>query len=348
MSNIKPIQKWDLKRECWRQVETLEDKKKALSVVPLGNIIHRENEPFNYIIIADGYRVENVSKDASTVSKRRKDLSNVLRYFEGKKENYYIELLLIDNDAPLSEESRAFALYIDNLANHPSARTINYVGFSKCGVIGLDMLKYFKNPQTFSKTRVYSVSSPYRGTIFASPKAFIAETRKIIVAKLGDNALSTKVADALEKKYRRVLSNSHMDLDIAIRGGVPDDMFACYDPRFLKDIFSEANIAHAKKVSHYQNICTRVDSSTLKNAIRYGNLESLGLCIVNDVLMGGNSDGIVSYESQSAIEDHFDDEHKSSVIIPSTHNSLSIPVYADELFDIVHDGTADKRISLVK
>lgn len=224
MNTIQPLGKWDHIANDWRKDVTEDELGRALSVVKYKDIIHDERDPLNYILIADGYRVENLSKDHKTIADRTAGIKNVISYFEHKRANYRIELLLIDNDAPLKEESVVFAKYIDCLARRSDVASINYVGFSKCGVIGLDMLKYFRCHQSRTKTHIFSVSSPYLGTIIASPLALMAEVRKMIEAKLGKNEFSESIVRRLTKLYHSIQSNSHMDLDIAVPGGVPEDM----------------------------------------------------------------------------------------------------------------------------
>ncbi len=117
MGQIKGIAKWDLETNGWRDIASQADKRKALSIASYRDVIHDESDNgFHYILIADGYRVENLSKNAETISDRKDGIKRVINYFEKKKDNYRIQLLLIDNDAPLKEEGKYFASYIDSLA----------------------------------------------------------------------------------------------------------------------------------------------------------------------------------------------------------------------------------------
>lgn len=181
------------------------EKGKALSVVSYRDVIHDEStHGIHYILIDDGYRVENVSKDAQTVSDRKDGIKNVINFFEKKRANYRIELLLVDNDAPLKEDGKYFAHYIEKLAQNEDVLSINYIGFSKCGVIGFDMIKYIHSPESLAKANIFCVSSPYTGTILASPKILEMEAKRIIEAKLGQTVFAERVLNALLGFYHRV------------------------------------------------------------------------------------------------------------------------------------------------
>lgn len=335
MGTIKAVNKWDLENNTWKNKVSDEDKKRALSLAEYGLIRHDESNQINYILLADGCRVENHTKDPSHIGENRAGIANMIHYFESKKENYKIEVLLVDNDAPLAEESKVLASYIDFLSGLSTTKTVNLIGLSKCGVMAFDMIKYLKSPFSKLKTRIYSVSSPYMGTIMASPLLLESEVKKIIAAKIGENALADKITESFMKLYYSIMSNSHMDLDIAVPGFVPEHLKANYDPAFLQNIFSEVNLSSVSNVGHYENICTVIDDTTLKNSLKSGNLAALGLCILNDTLFAGKSDGMVSLESQQKIESYYPFNHNSSRIITSCHGALSTPVYANELLSIV-------------
>ncbi len=337
MGEINTIKKWDLKSNIWRDVKSEEEKKRALSIATYGTIRHTDDGELNYILIADGCRVENHVHSGQYINDRKAGIANVIKYFERKKENYKIELLLVDMDGPLVEESKLLASYVDHLANLSSTKTVNVVGFSKCGVMAFDMMKYLKNGFSSMKTRVYSVSSPYLGTVMASPLFLEREVRKVITAKIEYDELAEKIVTAVMGLYYRIMSNSHMDLDIAEKGGVPKQLEKNYDPFFLKNIFSEENLSSLNRVNLYKNVCTLIDENTLSAVIKSGNLGGIGLCILNDCLFDGKSDGMVLFSSQKSIESFLSDGENSSVVIHSTHSVLTTPVYAKELMDLVEE-----------
>lgn len=343
MGQIRGIAKWDLKSSNWRKIETQEDRKKALSIVTYGDIINDESDDgFHYILLADGYRVENVSKDTQTVNDRKDGIKNVISFFEKKKANYRIELLLVDNDAPLREDGKYFASYIDSLAMSDRVKSINYVGFSKCGAIGFDMIKYIKTVKGLAKTNIYSVSSPYTGTIVASPKIIEREAKLIVEAKLGKNAFSKRVLNALLNFYRGLLSNSHMDFDIAIPGGVEEKYKDRYDDSFLREIFSPSNIHASFMPNHYQNICTVITEKTAKEILKKGDIVGIGLLLMNELFFDEPSDGLVPLSAQRSIEPHINTTNSSSnLLIPSPHGVLEHP-FADDLLSAVETTIEEK------
>lgn len=343
MGQINAIAKWDLENDRWRKIETKEDKKRALSIVDFGDVIYDESDQGkHYILIADGYRVENLSKDTETVNDRKDGIRNVINFFDRKKDNYHIELLLVDNDAPLREDGKFFATYIDHLAANNKVKSINYLGFSKCGVIGFDMIKYIKTAKGLAKTNVYCISSPFTGTLVASPKILEREARMIIEAKLGKNAFSEKVSNALIRFYKKALSNSHMDFDIALPGGVGDEYRNSYDPSFLENIFSSENIQASIRPNHFQNICTVITEQTTKDILRKCDLVGLGLLIMNEVFFDEPSDGLVALSAQCSIEPHIQTrDNPNNLIIPSPHSVLTHP-YRDDLLNVV-ETTIEKK-----
>ena len=336
MGKVISISKWELESNTWQSITNGKVNKKALSIGILKTILNNSSEDINYIIFADSMRLENHTTYGSYISNSSGGVSNIIRYFKNKDENFEILLFLVDNDAPLVEESKFMAALVDGYTSMSTTKTVNVIGTSKCGTMAFDMMKYLKNPLSKNKTYVYSISSPYLGTPMASPLYFAYTIRKAIEAKLGKNLFSDKVIKSVIAIYNQMLSNSHIDLDIGIADGIPDNLKDKYDPNFLRNIFSETNLISLANVKHYENICTVINDETLRNGIKNGDLNTLGLCILNDCIFGGNSDGMVSLKSQKKIEDYYDDEHSSSKLITSSHGVFYIPIYANEVLDIVY------------
>lgn len=343
MAAVHGIKKWDLEQNHWRAIASLEEAKRALSIVKVEEIKHNESDEINYIIIGDGYRVENVTNDVTKVSDRNKEIANAVAYFEKRHENYAIEIMLVDNDAPLTKESRFLAEYIDSLAFQKNVKTISFIGSSKCGVMAFDLIKYFRCSASLYKTRLYSLSAPYKGTIMASPLYLEREIEKMVHAKISNKALADKISKSVLNEYYKVFSNSHMDLDIAIPGGVPGRMLNVYDPTFLEKIFSSDNITAYYRGVYFQNISTEIGTKTLKEVLKSGNLAGLGLCILNDCVQDGPSDGMVLRSSSRAIDDQI---CKKSRTIYAPHNILSIPKFSKEIYDIVDENITGKRMVL--
>lgn len=346
MGDVKTIKKWDLDRGVFRDALTLEEKRKALSIVPFDTIKHNGSSELNYIIIADGLRIENYSHDAKRVEARRCGIENVIKYFERKNENYKIELLLVDNDCPLKVESNFLADYVSHIASYPDAKTVNVLGFSKCGVMVFDMIKYLTY-EALMKTRAYSISSPYTGTIMASPLFLERKVAEIAQAKIPNRTLAERISKLVMAIYYRTMSNSHMDLDIAEVGGVPANLVNKYDPSFLGEIFKEENIQSVSRINHYENICTLIDDKVFKNALRTGNFVDIGLCILNEALFDRNADGMVPLSSQSEIESKVRYLGPSKVIL-STHNILKTSRYANQLLDVVNNNMSDDGIRVLR
>lgn len=348
MGKVRHIYKWDLRRGVWTSTSERDDRRgKALSIVQFDEIVHDEQKGMNYVIIADGCRFDNHSRDLETFDEARSGIANVLSYFEEKKENYRIEVMLLDNDAPLKEESRLFAAHICSLAGKAGVDTVNFIGISKGGMMALELTKYLFDPVVRAKTRLYSVGVPYKGSILAEPVAFEAELQRLTGAKIKNARLADKLNEYMIRKYLDIYSCSHLELDISRPEGVPQGFKKYYDPSFLGELFAEENIVGACKVAHFQNIVTKIGKDTLKETLKAGSFDQLGMFILNDLLYKGESDGIVSVASQKGIEEYLPDMGEST-IIESTHQILKTPLYANQLLDIVEENMAPKRISLGK
>ncbi len=346
MSDVKQFRKWNLRTGEWIKVGAGDERKmRALSYVEYPEIIHNKSAAIDYILIADGCRVDNHSKDGTTVSDRKAGIKNALRYFENKPGNYRIMLLLVDNDAPLVEQSRALASTVDFIACHDFVRTVNFIGFSKCGAIALDMAKYLTTMDARFKTRLYSVSAPYTGALIAGPLLFEKEIVSYVKAKMGDTPMSEKVIKSVMEYYYNHHSRSHMELDISPREGVPKGFIPVYDSSFLQNIFSDENLKGVDSVAHYQNICTKIEEETFATTMKAGAFDQIRMFVFNDILYKGESDGLVHIDSQRAIEKHLP-KLGESLLIPSTHHVLKTPVYANQLLDVVDENMGAKRLAL--
>lgn len=320
MGTVIPIKKWNLKTNDWYDAESVEDKRRALSIVTYEDVINGlYGEKFHYIVIASGYRVENLTNNPKRISDKRNNVNKILDYFIDKKGNYRIEQILVDNDAPLREQSKAIASYIDELSGQKNVLSISFLGFSKCGAIGIDMLKYFRNPRSFIKTHLYSISTPYTGTIMTSPLLLEKRLKDIIEAKFGKGPKAKKLVNYLMKLYYANFSNSHMDLDIAIHGGVKRCMVDVYDDKFLGDLFSVQNIDKIRLVNSFMNVCTFITPEVRTNALKTADFTTIGLCMLDEYLQDGKSDGIVTLASQKEINEHIT---VKNMLVPSSHNSL--------------------------
>ena len=347
MGNVRHVFKWDIKKGIWTETSEKDARKgKALTLVDFGNIIHDKNKGLNYIIIADGCRLDNHSRDGETVDADKIGITNVINYFEKRNQNYRIGLWLVDQDAPLKEQSRMTASLISSIAEKEYTITVNFIGLSKCGLIAFDMAKYLVSPEARSKTRIYSVSAPYKGALVAGPLLFQEQVSKLVTARIGQNAMSQKVVDEIMHYYYDKHSCSHMELDISLPEGIPKGFLNYYDSSFLENIFQERNIVGSNRVVHFENICTKIGDDTFKETMRAGNFDELGMFILDKLIYGGASDGLVSLESQQEFDSRVPKMPKSR-IITSTHHILKTPVYANQLLEVVDDNMEAKRLSLM-
>ena len=339
MENVEFISKWNLADNVWEHTANYNLRKKAFSIVSCGEIKNNESDDFEYIIVADGTRLENHSKSIK-FAKNDLVMSNIINFYRNKKGNYKFKLILLDNDAPLREESKWIANYLDLLTYDKLVTNISYIGISKCGVMAFDLIKYIRLKETLDKLSVFSISSPYEGTIMASPLYLKKELFKILEVRISSPALRKVIFDSLMLFLERISSNSHMDYDIGIPGGVED--LSKYDPEFIKRIFEQRNILAAKSVCKYQNICTVIREETLKNIIDERSAVGLGVYLLNKYLFNGESDGLVLLSSQRKMDNYIND---SSVTIASVHNPFQIKYFADKTMDIIWK-TQSERLTL--
>ncbi len=339
---VNTIKKWDTSMKSWRDIENPKEKGIALSTVTYGKLRNNESNDVNYVIIADGCKVNDFSLGGDKLDLASNGAINVLNYFRNKNENYIVEAVFMDLHAPHMEETKWLASYINELARNPRVKTISFLGHSKCGVMAFHLLK-FLTPLSMSKSYIYSVSSPYTGALLASPCFLRQEFQRIIESKLGKCSLADMVVEALMGVYNMKFSNSQLDFDISIPGGIPNEVKDIYDPSFIGEVFSEENISLVENGAHWQNICTAVDSNTLKEVMKANDILGLGFLILNECLFEGKSDGLVSLTSQKAVEKSFVDEHSQSKVIHSTHFLYKIPSFTAELLDVVDDNI--KRLS---
>ena len=326
MGAIDIFAKWDLEKNEWTQSDNLKDIGRSFAIASYKRI-NNENGKINYIIIDQGSRVEDHSKDFSTIKETEVRIDNVIRHYERCNGNYDIKLFLMDADAPIVEDAKLFANYVDYLASLPDTNSVNIVGLSKCSVMNFYVPRFFKNSETFKKTNVYNIASPYEGTKFASPKIFYPEIKRVFKSDIVCNILVKNV-------YEKKSSNSHMDYDIAIPGGIPNERIHLYDENFIKNVFCTDNVEAVKRLNSFKNILTSIDSEVRKEAIITGNLYGIALCLFDKRFFDGKSDGMVYTSSQKKVEDVLDIKSYS---IKSHHDVNSNIRAFNEVLGIVDD-----------
>ena len=326
MGTIDIFAKWDLEKNDWTQSDNLKDIGRSFAIASYKRIIN-DNGKINYIIIDQGSRVEDHSKDFSNIKETEVRIDNVIRHYERCNGNYDIKLFLMDADAPIIEDAKLFAKYVESLALLPNTNSVNIIGLSKCSVMNFYVPRFFKNRETFKKTNVYNIASPYEGTKFASIKIFYPEIRE----KFRSKSLSNLI---IKKAYEGISSNSHMDYDIAIPGGIPEEKLHLYDENFIKNVFCTDNVEAVKRLNSFKNILTSIDSSVIKEAIMTGNKQGILMCIFNEMFFEGKSDGMVLTSSQRKVENVLDIKSYS---IKSHHDVNSNIRAFNEVLGIVDD-----------
>lgn len=208
--------------------------------------------------------------------------------------------------------------------------------------------KYFRRLSSFEKSNVYTVAAPFTGTKLASPGIFYPEVEKLIKSKLGNNKISNMVYNSLISVYEGVSSNSHMDYDIAMLGGISGDKLKLYDESLIKNMFSKENIDAISRLSNYKNLVTGIDDKTLGEAIRTMNFVGIGLCVLNSLFFDGKSDGMVMTDAQREVESVIEiPNFKSDILVSSHHDVASCERVFNDVLHIV-DNTIEEHTDMVK
>lgn len=80
----------------------------------------------------------------------------------------------------------------------------------------------FYRIESFKKLNLYNVATPYNGTKFASPTILYPKIKNYILNLLGDTPVARTIYSKLIKIYESISSNSHMNYDIAVPGGISE------------------------------------------------------------------------------------------------------------------------------
>ena len=334
MGEIKVFGKWDLEKGIWIQKPDPKFFGRSFAIANYERIINNDQK-INYIIFTHGSRVEDHSKNFIDIKEKEAGIKNIIDHYKQGNDNYDIKLFLMDADAPIVEDAKYFAKYIDYLASLSTTNSINIIGLSKCSVMNFYVPRFFSNPNTFTKTNIFNVAAPYEGTKLASPLVFYPEVKKIISSKIKNQKLADLIYNKLINVYEGISSNSHMDYDIAIPGGIPESKKSVYDESLIKNVFSNANVDAVKKLNSFKNFLTGIDDNTLKEAISTMNLGGIGLCILNDMFFNKQSDGMVYVSSQQKVDDVLD--KKSHKLVSSHHDVATNKRVINDVLHVVDD-----------
>lgn len=318
----------------------------SLAIANYESIKNNDSNKYNYIIYCYGSRVENHSKDAYNIKEKQAYVNNIIKYFKSKKHNIIIKFIMLDKDAPLEEDGLTLAKYINNLCNRDDCNSISILGYSKSGVMFFNMIKYIDKKYR-SKINLYDVATPYLGTKMASPKFIYNDIKLFIYRHISSKSLATKVYDGLIRFYEGISSNSHMDYDIALPNGIPEDKLRYYDGSLIKNLMHTENIEAIKSINRFQNFTTGIDNTTLKRALITGNYIGIGMCIINDLFMNKSSDGFVPISSEQLISEYLDT--KDINIKGAHHLFISDKSYYDDvLYQISKNIEEDSAKKLLK
>lgn len=346
LGEINVFGKWNLDEAEWKGA-TETQFGRSFAICSYDKIVNDPNQRYDYIIMANGSRVEDHSKNGTVIKESELRVDNIIEHYKKCNGNYIIKTFFMDADAPIVEDAKLLAKYIDTLASLPTTNTINVLGLSKCGAMNFYIPQFFRDKRSFEKTNIYNIAAPYTGTKLASPLVFYPEAEKLISSKLGNNKLAEMVYNGLINIYEGVSSNSHMDYDIAIPGGIPENKSHLYDASFIENIFSGANIDAINKINCFRNLVTGIDSNTLGEAIRTMDFAGIGLCILDDLFFNNQSDGMVYVDAQRTVENFLDVKSQK---LQSAHHSVNTNarVFNDILgiVDDTIDETNEKQLVL--
>ena len=334
MGKIEILAKWDLEKSVWNKNPAFDHYGRSFAIANYDTIVNN-NGKIDYIIIAQGSRVEDHSQDNISIRDKELRVDNVLSHYKKCNGNYKIKVFLMDADAPIIEDAKLLARYIEELAFKPTTNSINVIGLSKCSVMNFYIPSFFKNQKKKKKTNIYNIAAPYDGTKLASPLIFYPEVKKLILSKVRNVKVADLIYKGLIDFYESISSNSHMDYDIAIPGGIPLTRANLYDENFVKEVFCQTNISAINRINSFVNMTTGIDSNTLKEAIRSMNFTGIGLCILDDLFFDNKSDGMVYTASQERVRQFLD--VKNHHLVSSHHDVNSNIRVFNEVLGIVDD-----------
>lgn len=341
---IESLGKFNLNTGLWGEVNSHYELGRCFAMGDYEPIINNEKEGIHYIILAHGSRVEDHSKDFITIPGKEISVDDAYSYFSRKNRNYKILSYLMDADAPIKEDAKALAQYIGSLASNTHIKSINLVGLSKCGAMSFYVPSYFGKKDTFDKTNIYTIATPFLGTRMAAPELIFADIERMLVSKFGDNRFTKALCEEIKKCYKGISSNSHMDFDIAIPSGFPDGENEVYDPSFIRDMFSRENIESIGKVGSYKNFVTGIDDNTLTEAIKTGNFTGIGLCVLGKLFFDEPSDGMVPVSSQEIVTTHIEGL-RNEKLVSAHHDVFGNKRVFNEVLDSVNS-TIEEQVEI--
>lgn len=366
--------KWDQKENTWKVIEAGDknvNRGRAFSVVSYNTDFGQDSDTdaYEYVVLINGMRVENYSKHGSNNGWGTKKF---VEDVNGRNGRYRLVNILVDNDAPLEEQSKIVAKYMEGLMKDEHCTRVNLLGISKGGRMASKALKYIEDKETAKrKLNAVAYSMPGKGTIFASPELLFkrldnisGEIRESLVQKLlpyletlkpedsqeeledgqeqEENDEKALLIDFLKRLYLKIISQSHMDYDISVgEDGVPETHRKpeFYDENFIK--FDGAELEAIRQIG-LTNITTTCSPKTLKRALATGNINAMLLYLSAKMIFEEPSDGMVSLKSASEVGELGKGNIKR-VFIPNGHHSLGDDDY---LINVVLDNVLTREKEL--
>ena len=145
MNKIELIAKYNEEKEEFLKNVSPNERLLALSKISTTVISDEANDHYDYILFTNGNRAKDVTKDGYHPYERRDYCKKIADYFKNKKKNVLIDSILLDNDSPLTLETKMIAEFIDDIASDENIDTINIIGHSKCGAMAFNLPKYFQD-----------------------------------------------------------------------------------------------------------------------------------------------------------------------------------------------------------
>ena len=194
-------------------------------------------------------------------------MNKLYEYFDKENDDYDIRLYLVDAEAPIKEDANLLAQYIDTLALNPKTKSISLIGISECETMAFYVPNFFKEEDSYKKTNIYTIGSPFNGTIAYSPKYIYELIKDRIISIFGDTFFSEVLCKRVVTIYKEMLISSHRFHDVSVINGISCDKLEFYDSSFIREMFSKENLRAIRKVNVYRNFILQINSNVVMGAI---------------------------------------------------------------------------------
>ena len=361
MAVITGHKKWDKDLNMWKTNISEDEMIISSAFAHYVPVIHNLEDGINYIIFTYGNRVEDLTDNPMFLKDSAMNLNYLLDYFKTKDGNYKLITCFMDKDAPIIEDSKRLAEYIDLLNTDSNTKSVTLLSLSKGCCLATYVPRFIMKEESLKKLNVINMAAPYEGTVMASPRIFYPMMKKLFL----NNELLYRLFKGV---YESISSNSHMDYDIAIKDGiclqsyntfsnvfyedldmnkilnnkellklirtVTESPYKFYDPSFIKEIFCKENIDALNSVKSFTNLTTGANKKTLIDSIKRLNFKGIGMCFLNRQFLNGEGDGLVKTSSEKLIEDYMD---TNSIHLDSAQHDIVNDKQFTKVLEITHD-----------